>query len=193
VISVTYSRMMTYRVQFGITSKLIYERVFEVSATGVAFDIGFMYQPDWRGLSLGLSIMNYGPEMRFSGDGFNRPLDGRQGAAEGAKFDLPSQFNFGVAYNAVETERSLATISGNFRSNNYSEDMLQGGFEFVYDDRYSLRAGYNFSDQDEWLYGFSLGGGLVFDVGQTKLVLEYAWNETEIFDDNQFFTVKFQF
>jgi len=193
VMSVTYSRMLTYRVQFGITSKIIYERIFEVSATGVAFDIGFMYQPGWQGLSLGLSIMNYGPEMRFSGDGFNRPLDGRQGAAEGSKFDLPSQFNFGIAYDAVQTERSVATLAGNFRSNNYSDDLWQGGFEFVYDDKYSLRAGYNFSDQDEWLYGASLGGGLAFDLGQTKLVLEYAWNETETFDDNQFFTVKFQF
>ncbi len=193
VISVTYSRMMTYQVQFGITSKLVYERVFEVSATGVAFDIGFMYQPGWQGLSLGLSIMNYGPTMKFSGDGFNRPLDGRQGAAEGSSFDLPSQFNFGVAYDAVQSERSVATLSGNFRSNNYSQDVWQGGLEFVYDDKYSLRAGYNYADQDEWLYGFSVGGGLVLDIGQTKLALEYAWNETETFDDNQFFTVKFLF
>lgn len=193
VIGVTYSRMLTYRVQFGITAKIINEQIFEVSATGMAFDLGFMYQPGWRGLSLGLSIMNYGPEMQFSGDGFNRPLDDRQGAAEGSKFDLPSQFNFGVAYDAVQTERSVATISGNFRSNNYSQDLWQGGLEFVYDERYSLRGGYNFADQEEWLYGFSLGGGILLDVGNSRLLFEYAWTETEIFDDNQYITVKFQF
>jgi hypothetical protein len=193
VLSVTYSRIMTYRVQLGVTAKIIHERVFEASASGVAFDIGFMYQPGWRGLSLGLAIKNYGPEMRFSGAGFERSLGDRQASPKAAGFDLPSSFDAGVAYDLMESETGIATVTANFSSNNYSQDMWQGGAEYTYKERYSLRAGYNFADQDRWLYGFSAGGGLIYDIGNSKLCFEYSWTETETFSDNQYFTVKFQF
>ncbi len=193
VISVTYSRIMTERVAVGLTAKLIYEKIFEASAAGVAFDLGFHYEPGWRGLALGLTIQNYGPDMRFAGDGFNRSLEGREAAPKSASFDLPSSFNMGASYDFVDYESSVVTASGNFRSNNYSQDYWQGGLEYTYRDRYSLRGGYNFADQDGWLYGVSFGGGLVFDVGNTKLTLEYSWTETDLFDDNQYFTVKFDF
>ena len=37
--------------------------------------------------------------------------------------------------------------------------------------------------------GATLGGGLTFLMGETKMTFEYAWNQTETFDDNQYFTV----
>lgn len=193
VISVTYARIMTERVAFGLTAKLIYERVFEVSAAGVAFDIGFHYEPGWRGFALGLTIQNYGPDMRFSGDGFNRQVQGREAAPRSASFDLPSSFNIGASYDFLNYESNVVTANGNFRSNNYAQDYWQGGLEYTYRDRYSLRGGYNYADQDGWLYGVSFGAGVVLDIGETKLTLEYSWTETDIFDDNQYFTVKFDF
>jgi hypothetical protein len=65
-----------------------------------------------------------------------------------------------------------------------------GGFEYSYDGLYFLRAGYNFSDQDSYLYGASLGGGVSVMLGESKLTFEYSWTETDVFADNQFFTVK---
>ena len=58
---------------------------------------------------------------------------------------------------------------------------------------YFLRGGYNYSQQDEWINGATLGGGLTYEMGDTKLKFEYAWNQTEIFDDNQYFTVSASF
>jgi hypothetical protein len=193
VISLSYSRVLTYRVNFGITGKFIHEKIFEVSANGFAFDLGFMYEPDWHGFSMGIAVKNYGPEMRFTGRGFDRDLDGRQGAAESASFDLPSSFNLGFDYDLVNVDRNLAIVTGNFRSNNYSQDLWQGGLEYVYDGRYCLRAGYNYSAQESWLYGFSFGGGVDLKIGDANLILDYAWAETELFDANQYFTLKFKF
>ena len=84
-------------------------------------------------------------------------------------------------------------ISSNFRSNTYSNDLIQGGFEYVYNDLYFLRGGYNYSQQGEWIHGASAGAGLTYVMGETKLTFEYAWNQTEIFDDNQYFTVTASF
>ena len=101
--------------------------------------------------------------------------------------------NIGLAYPLYTQERNSLMLSGNFRSNNFSQDHWQGGAEYSYDDKYFLRAGYNYSQQTDYLYGFSLGGGLTYSLGDTKMTFEYAWTQTETFDDNQYFTVRMSF
>lgn len=193
VLSLTYARELTYRVSFGLTGTFIHESIFEASATGFAFDVGFIYDPGWRGLKVGMVIKNYGPEMSFNGRGFDQPLNDSPVRAISAPFDLPSSFNLGVSYDFFENERNVAMLSGNFMSNNYSNDLWQGGLEYVFDGKYSLRAGYNYSDQDAYLYGASFGAGLIFRIAGTDVNFEYSWTETETFDANQYFTAKINF
>jgi len=193
VLSLTYSRDLTYHVSFGASAKFINEKIFEASATGVAFDVGFIYNPNWRGLSLGLAIKNYGPQMKFSGRGFNRELNNRPVSPISSSFDLPSSFILGMAYNAINVEKNSATISGNFVSNNYSQDNWQGGLEYLYDGKYALRAGYNYSKQNSYLYGFSAGAGVTLSFSGTDITFEYSWNQTDVFDNTQYFTGKIHF
>jgi len=196
VVGVTYARRMTADVQLGITGNFIHESIFDVSATGVSFDLGVTYTPRWRGVSLGIVMKNYGPDMRFSGDGFQTSaelLGKRRVSFNGAPFELPASINIGIAYNFLSQDLSSATFTSNFQSNNHRQDMWQGGVEYSYDDRYFLRGGYNYADQTEWIYGASFGGGLVLNVGETRLIFEYAWTETDTFDDNQYFTFKATF
>ncbi len=197
VIGVTYSRILTDNVTFGATAKFIREDVFEVSATGVAFDIGFMYDPRWHGLTLGFAIMNYGPEMRFSGSGFNRTVDGRPLSGESAPYDLPSSINMGAAYNFYDQQNHSVTLTGNFRSNNYYQDVYQGGLEYSFDDKYFLRGGYSYADDSKWFYGATLGAGVVLDLGNTDMSFEYTWMQVDdkdnAFDNSQFFTAKVRF
>lgn len=63
----------------------------------------------------------------------------------------------------------------------------------MYNERYALRAGYNYSPNEEYLYGFSLGGGVSLDLGSTMLSFDYSWTETAVFSDNQYFTLKASF
>lgn len=190
VFGVTFARSLNANVSFGISAKFISESLFEASASGFAVDVGFLYDPHWNGLQFGFSVKNYGGEMTYSGSGFNRELEGRQGAAESAPFDLPSSINMGVAYNVYDQDANVATFTGNFRSNNYYQDLYQGGLEYVYDGLISARVGYNWADDSEWLYGMSAGAGLNINVSGMDLVLDYAWSQTETFDALQFFTVK---
>ncbi|MEP0827534.1 MAG: PorV/PorQ family protein [Candidatus Zixiibacteriota bacterium] len=193
VLSLSYARTLTYNVTFGATGMYINERIFEVSASGVAFDVGFIYRPNWHGVSLGMVIKNYGPEMKFSGRGFDRVLDLRPARPVAATFDLPSSFNLGMSFDFLSNGPNLATVSGNFCSNNYSEDLWQGGLEYGYDGKYFLRAGYNYSQQESYLYGFSFGAGLTLNFGNTDVTFEYSWTETETFDNNQYFTGRINF
>jgi hypothetical protein len=202
VIGLTYARTMTANVSFGATAMLIQENVFQVSSTGLAFDVGFIYDPRWKGVQVGISVKNYGPNMHFSGAGFEQTYEQvgtRRVASTNASFSLPSSINIGLSYNFYNQGFHSATLMGNFRSNNYSEDLWQGGAEYSYNDRYFLRVGYNYSVQTDYLYKTSpsFGAGLMYPLGGTKLSFEYSWRKTNdatgALSNNQFFTFKVAF
>ena len=193
VMNLSYARILTANVTFGFSAMFIHEAVLDVSASGVAFDIGFQYDPRWNGVKLGLAIKNYGPEMKFAGNGFNRELDNRPASPQAAPFDLPSSINIGLSYEFVQDGPHAATLLGNFRSNNYADDYYGGGFEYSYENTYFLRGGYNFSEQDNYLYGACFGAGVKYKFGDTRIGFEYTWTETDVFDNNQYFTVTLGF
>ncbi len=195
VIGLTFAKAVSTQVNFGITGRYIREEIFEVSASGLSFDFGFTYEPRIYGLTLGLAIRNYGPDIKFSGSGFERlDANNRPVASSDAGAELPTSIDLGLAYNFMNNGLNSATMSTNFRSNNLSNDNWNSGVEYVYDERYSLRAGYNYSAQDNYLYGFSLGAGVSVDLGEdARLTFEYSWTDTEVFSSNQYFTMKASF
>ncbi len=193
VFNLSYAKVLNANVQFGFNAKFIHESVFDVSASGAAFDFGFIYNPQWNGLSLGIVIKNYGTEMQYSGIGFDREVDNRPLRANSASFELPSSFNLGFGYDFIDEDLNFASFSGTFQSNNFSQDVWNGGFEYVYDSKYSLRAGYNYSDRSDYLYGASFGGGVKIPLGDMNLSMEYTWTQTDVFDNNQYFTFKANF
>lgn len=190
VISLSYAKVLTANVSFGATAMFIHESIFEAQATGMAFDVGFKYDPRWNGITFGMVIKNYGAPMQFDGDGFYQSWDGVAVAGKSKEFELPSSINLGISYDFLDDGPNFASVSGNFRSNNFYQDLYQAGFEYVYDGKYSLRGGYNIADEDNYLYGASVGGGVMFSLGSTQMTLEYSWTQTEVFDDNQYFTLK---
>ncbi len=202
VIGLTYSRRFTDRVSFGATGMLVNERIEQISATGVAFDFGFIYDPGWQGLKFGLVIKNYGPEMRFDGANFevDNPVPGSEPnsadktfRSQSATFELPSSVQLGASWNLLRDEQNSATLMGLFQSNNFSEDEFRGGIEYAFNDMFFLRGGYTGSNQDEYMFGATFGAGVKMNWGGTVIGLDYSWMQTETFDNNQFFTVKFGF
>jgi hypothetical protein len=196
VLNATYSKVMTANVSFGLTAMYISESIFEVSASGLAFDVGFIYDPRWNGVSMGITIKNYGAEMEFTGDGFDQEVGQRPFSPSGAKFDLPSSINVGMAYDFMNEGLNFASFSGTFQSNNYSQDIFHGGAEYVYDSKYSLRGGYSYSEQDEYIYGLSFGAGLSLPIGEDAMLrFDYTWMETDVdaLDANQYFTLTASF
>jgi len=197
VMGLTWAKALTHRVNFGFTGKFIHESVFDVSASGLAFDFGFTYTTEFQGLTLGFVMRNYGPDMSYDGPGFDRTYEavGKRGvSSDNAAFELPTSINMGASFDLVADGPNQATISASFRSNNKANDYLQGGFEYGYDGKYFLRGGYKHSEQEGFIYGASFGAGLAYPIGSSILTFEYTWAETEsIFDNNQFFTIKAAF
>lgn len=197
VLSFTYARNVTAAVAFGATLMYVNESVADASASGAAVDLGVTYTPNKYGLSFGFVVKNIGPRLQYHGVGFERQTlfgsDSRRVSANSASFELPSSVNIGMAWRFIETEKNVAMLTGNFRSNNFQEDFWQGGLEYAINDRWFLRGGYTASAQKDYLFGPSLGAGITYPMGNTKLTFEYAWNQTDVFDDNQFLTLKLAF
>ena len=196
VIGLTYARTLTANVSVGATAMLINESIFNVSANGLAFDFGVIYDPRWKGVKFGMAIKNYGPQMSFSGNGFDlssEQLGTRNVRSQNSSFELPGHIDLGASYNFLNNGKHSATFNGNFRSNNFTEDFYQGGVEYGYDESYFLRAGYNYSTQKSYLYGVSLGAGVIVPMGSSKLAFEYSWTETKVFTDNQYFSLRLNF
>ncbi len=61
--AVSYARQYSNSFSFGVTSKIIYEKIQEFSATGIAFDFGVKYRGNRDRYTAGLMIQNVGVKL----------------------------------------------------------------------------------------------------------------------------------
>ena len=202
VFGLTYARRLTDRVAFGANAMYINENIFRESARGVAFDFGFMYNPMWRGLKFGAVVKNWGPEMSFDGPDFDVDIQipgsdpnspQKTVRTKSTTFELPSSVQFGMACELLNMDRNFVQVNGTYQSSNFNNDEFRVGGEYGYNDVLFARGGYIYSNQDEYIEGLTLGLGLAFRLGQTRMLFDYSWAQTEYFDDKQFYTLKIQF
>ena len=204
VAGLSYSRQLTESISVGLTTNFISESMADVSASGVAFDVGVMYNnlADINGLSLGVVVKNLGPEMKYSGGGLynegqiggvNRPPTFY--TVEAAAFELPSNFQLGLGYSPVLDETNSLQFSGIYQNNNFSGDEYKLGGEYGYNDLFFVRAGYQLAPQvsDDYLYGFTAGVGIDYVVEGFGFKVDYAYREVEFFDGNHVFALTLGF
>lgn len=206
-IGLSYARALSDRISVGITGNMILENIAEVSATGLAFNIGIQYENlgDLTGLSLGVVIKNLGPQMTFDGPGlytqatsseYIRPSQFYK--VESAAFELPSQLEFGLAYKPVLDEQNSLLVATTFQNNNFSGDVYKAGAEYTFNNLISLRGGYAYTPESQEtgnIWGFTAGAGLNFDIGGgTGVRVDYAYRQVKSsFDANHVFSVGLAF
>ena len=201
VLGLTYSAPLTDRVAFGATAMYLSEAVMQSRAQGMAFDFGFQYVPGWKTLKLGMVMKNYGPKMTYSGPDFEVsalvPGDdpesaNRTVALTSAGYEMPSCFQVGLSYDAEMGANGKATFGAVFQSNNFSEDEYRLGAEYSLGNRLYVRGGYVICDQDEYIYGPSLGIGTSFELGRVRAYIDYSHTFVDnYFDDIPEISMKF--
>ena len=104
----TFSRSLTDRFSFGISTKIIRESIYNSKANGLALDLGTLYDTQIPGLTMGMSISNYGTKMQMEGRDLllqtevdpsleSDPININANFATD-RFELPLIFRFGLAY-----------------------------------------------------------------------------------------------
>jgi hypothetical protein len=191
-VGVSYARLFTDKLAFGVTAKVLAEQIWSVGATGAAFDFGVLYNTGWRNLRLGMAIVNFGPDMHYSGELLNFTHDPTDwdwpwtrepvpGTYLTESFALPVTFRFGLAYDFLRSDCSYLTAAADLNHFNDVNEKVNFGLEYHYNPIY-LRAGYilnvdfDYASDIGWASGLSAGSG--FRVQATKtlgLTLDYDY------------------
>lgn len=211
-INLSYARKIVQWFAFGITGKYISSRISRLSANAMAMDLGVMvstpfFAPDGNqenGLTIGMSISNYGARMRYEGMELLRPIDilpdehGNYKDVEGMfklqSWDLPIIFRLGASFHPIVTGSQKLTVAIDALHPNNCSESINAGVQYQLSiaglGRLFLRSGWHGLFMDDSPYGLTLGGGVhVTLLNNIILKVDYAFQNTEYFDNYSSYSV----
>ncbi|NOY76661.1 MAG: PorV/PorQ family protein [Calditrichaeota bacterium] len=201
-LGLTYARMLTDHVTVGVNAKIISEQIPRASSVGFAMDAGVQYAGlgGVKGLNVGVTIKNIGPDMTYDGTGLyrkakavgsKRPVSDLKVAP--ATFELPSIVEIALSYEYSLGQLGLIRASYLFQNNNFSADENKAGIEYSLKNMFFLRAGYTSAlnaPTNSYIYGPAFGFGYHQNLGGMDLYIDYAYRTVEYFNANQILSIK---
>ena len=188
-LSLSFARQLTTEFSFGITGKLLTEQIWDVSSQGFAVDFGALLRPQVaRGLSLGLAITNFGPDMQFKGGQLDEEMYREDwpdltGPVEvefwSMPYALPLSIRLGVAYEILNTPSNWFLTTLELSHPKDGPEVVHVGTEYGYMNTLFLRAGYKY---DPYMYdykqsntdGLSVGAGVKYQTGGVAYKVDWA-------------------
>lgn len=171
----SYSRRMTNRFSVGANVKYVQESFAaglddNLKAGNVGFDLGLLYYTDFSGLTIGMSVKNFGSQLRPEGtfvDYDNGNLitnaDGDPIQSEYKNYHMPLVFQFGSAFEPVNTGPHNVTVYSTVEHPNDNVERINLGLEYGFDipvAELSLRGGYTLGHD---VKAMSFGAGLNYN------------------------------
>lgn len=203
--ALSYSRNLTDRFSIGGNAKYVHEQIYHSSATGFAFDIGTLFETQFNGLTVGMSISNYGTKMQMGGrdmltqSDIDPSLHGNNeninAYLQTGQYDLPLMFRVGLGMDVLKgAGNSNLILAVDALHPNDDVEYLNVGAEYTFNRMFSLRGGYKSLFARDSEEGLTLGGGIRYRVmGFTELRLDYAYQDFGIMTNVQKFTLSLGF
>ena len=196
----SYGRNLTDRFSIGMTAKFIHEQIYHSTASGAAMDIGALFDTQFYGMKIGMSISNYGTKMQMGGRDLQTQKDIDASISGNNQninaylatdaYDLPLLFRVGISMDVLKGygKSNLILAVDALHPNDDVESINVGG-EYIFNHMVSIRGGYKslFNKYSE--EGWSLGGGLNYPVGGIRLMLDYAYHDFGRLKDIQKITI----
>lgn len=207
-IGLTYAKYITDRFTGGVTLKYIQEGIWREKAQTVAFDIGSVLDTGLLGIRLGMSLSNFGGNMKLTGPDLDFDADrdkdnpGERSVPSRMETDewpLPLIYRIGFTTDLVgiggqlaESAESRLTLLFDANDPNDAELRPSMGLEYEWRDILSLRLGGVVKYRDKWsteeqegewssrLY-WSLGAGLNWEQEWGTIRFNYAVADYEQF------------
>ncbi len=213
--SITYGKRLVDWFSFGASLKYVSSRIWHETAKAVAMDLGaivntkFLAHSDkpGDGLTIGMSISNYGSKMKYDGIDLKRTVDISNDNGNFAyiptryeldSWELPLIFRLGVSfYPLMMGNHKLLLAADALHPNNNSEYVNVGGEYQLTLPTYGivhLRAGYKGLFMDDSEYGLSLGAGVdIFYIGNNRIGIDYGFRSLGLLGDTHSYTFKISF
>lgn len=216
-VSLSFGRKLAQWFAFGASVKYVNSTIWHSSGNAIAIDLGTIvntefFSPTGRqedGLSIGMSISNYGTRMQYNGMDLLHPIDpdpdsyGEYGNVEGQyktqSWELPLIFRIGTAVRPIVTDNQRLTIEVNaLHPNNNSESVNVGG-EYALTihsfGTFFLRGGYKGLFMEKSEYGMAFGSGLIYRIPRSGMALQidYSYREVGLLGNTHSYTFSLYF
>jgi hypothetical protein len=194
--AVSYARNLTDRFSIGGSVKYIQTRLWSETASAFALDVGLLFITDFNGMRLGMSISNFGTDMKMEGKDLLRRIDldpealgNNETIVANLKTDswpLPLFFRVGLAMDVLKTDFSRLTVAADaFRPSDNTETVNVGG-EYAFRGVFFLRGGYQSLFRDDSDGGPTFGAGIHAKLGgRMECVFDYAYSPMNLLPDIQ--------
>jgi len=199
-IALSYARSLTDRFSIGGNAKFIQEKLWNESASAFAFDVGLLYITELHDMRLGMSITNFGTDMRLDGKDLLKRVDldpeaigHNDNIVSRLKTDdwpLPLFFRVGLAMDVLKQENlRLTTAIDALRPSDNSE-VLNVGAEMELYRLLFLRGGYKSLFREDSEEGLTLGMGLNFSTGPGfSWAFDYTFADFGLLEDINMFSL----
>ena len=155
----SYSRFLTDRVTFGLTFSYLNMKLYrEFTADAFSLDIAVMYVSDFRGFRFALAIADFGSNIQYVNE----------------SYPLPTNFQFGMAMNAIDGDDQKLLVSMAAVKPNEGEPQAQLGAEWNYQKMFFVRGGYRLNYS---IATWSAGAGAAFTVEGLGLRADYSYSD----------------
>ncbi|NWF88825.1 MAG: PorV/PorQ family protein [Ignavibacteriaceae bacterium] len=202
--ALSYARSITEDFTAGITIKYIREVIFNSSASGVAFDIGTIFNTPFYGIKFSSIITNYGSKLQIAGEDLLVRHDSdptREGNNETIdayyktdKFELPLKLQIGLSkeFEFLENQRFTLAVDATHPNDN-AEYVNIGGEFALFDNILFLRGGYKALLLEDSQEGLTLGMGLNYTLGILSVGFDYAFQKYDYLGDTHNFGMILKF
>ncbi|MFQ6610472.1 MAG: PorV/PorQ family protein [Fidelibacterota bacterium] len=213
---VTYAKILTDRLNIGLTLKYIREDIYTAYAQTFAIDIGSIFDTGIYGTVLGMSVSNFGPEIQYHGEGLETQVptdvDPRENLSQVTDFfQLPMIFRLGIKNDLMGTsgtvwKSEIHRLTFALDGMNPIDYVVSGktGIEYAWQELAFIRLGYRFDHDTAMrgrsgggktysLAGLSAGAGVSFTTGGVKIGIDYAFVNYGILDNTHQYGLRIQF
>jgi hypothetical protein len=213
-VGLSYGRQITDRLTIGATVKFAQTGIDDAKANYFGGDAGVQFRTGLLGTTLGASLLNLGSAGEFKGTLLDRivsqtdelfPTQRTVGIQMDTRgWDMPTLFTFSVLWDVVGSPDALVAPNPDHKLLLVTDGVdgidtatqLRIGLEYGYRDLFFVRAGKmwpNERDDDfrNFWYGASGGFGVAVPLGESRLLLDYAYMDRGLLDNIQVITVEF--
>jgi opacity protein-like surface antigen len=202
--SLAYAVNLTERFSVGLNPKVVHQKIWEMSATGIAIDMGVHYVTPFRGITIGFTMVNFGSKMQMDGHN-SRVLYDLDPSSTGnnervpAKLEtdrwaLPLNFRLGLLYKLLDDQMHTINLEIDAAHPNNNYESINTGIEYIFKSRFALRGGYKslfLQDSEE---SFTLGGGINYPVlGNVMVHIDFAYADFGLLENVQKYTIGIDF
>ena len=185
VAGISFARRLTDKFSFGANLKLVHEELDDQTSNAFSTDLGVLYYTGFHSLRMGMSIRNFGPEIKLSGDYFDYDNGTLQTLpSKYLPYHFPMTFKLGLAMELVDTEETRISVAADVVHPNDNVERLNTGVEAYFIKMLALRTGYTFRHDT---------AGPAFGVGFNwqKLNVNYSYTDYGLLDWVQRFDFTF--